>query len=555
MLTSSLNRYFVTAVLLSSSLVFAAEGDTAPVDAAAAAAAAVKQENSAKWKEFDFAKLRKEITDRNITKLDDLFPILPVNMKKNPLLVYDSEALAQHFASPMAPRMVLFNRDASLIMTIAQNPGATKIEKGKDALEIVAFNKDTGKFEMYVDSFDGKRKPFEVLDKNPAKCTKCHGSDPRPLFQDYNGWPGIYGSYGTQGVAAFGSPEFKNLKSFLDKYKPEQGPAPEKNLSDRYTSIDLSGFYKYPLKDKTVLGTVYPAGTGGIAYASQDFDGVMGEFATKIKFAPQGIFGMEIESLMHKKLAKKLSRRADFDSTILPLMYYLGDEMGDPGFNPNGFLSRCGHDNEQTEETAVGQTLTGHPNKRINKVYNKLVQLSEGNKEVLEAVIAKLSTQILRDANIREKAVKKHNFLTEVIDPRIVIASVPFSAYFPSVRKAQDETIPPVTNGSPDGESFRKQTALIEVIYQKLGLNESDISTSRETPTTGVYHLSRLGLMPVDEQYFQGFMRGLKWAVPEKLATIDQMSCQQVEDKAMESLAKLFGQTKIKLKDKGLLYK
>jgi hypothetical protein len=465
------------------------------------------------WRDFDFAKLRKEIKEQNITKLDDLFKIFPAEMKKNPLLVYESRALAPQGASFHAPRMILFNRDASLVMTIAKNPGSTAIEKGKDVLEVIAFDKTNGKFEMYVDSFNGQKVPFEKLDRNPSRCTTCHGSDPRPLFHDYNGWPGLYGSFGTAAVAAKGSKEHTELVSFLASYKS----------MDRYKELDLSGFYSYPAADRiNAQGVVTtPAGSVGTAYKIQGIDGEFQDLLTNFSFAPHIVFGMEIEGLLHKKLAKKLSRRADFDSIVLPILYYLGDETG---------------------AFEVVESRCGHPNERTKKVYEKLTSLASGNQQVMEAAISSIEAQVKRDADLRKRAVMLSNILLPKIDMR-GIASIPWTAFFPTA-----------INSSPDGETFRKQMALIEVIYQKLGLNNTDISTSRETPTTGIFHLSRLGRMAVDEQYFQNFMRGLKWAVPEKLENLNQMSCDQVETLALDSLNRLFESSPVELKNKGLLY-
>ena len=469
---------------------------------------------ASEWSDFNLEKMKNLVYDKKITTIEELFSVITSEMKKNPILVYDSRALNSDLVTFQTPRIIMFNRDASLILSISR--GLTKEESTtrKDVLEFIAFDKKTGKFSLHVEPFNGKDRPFSGLgQKNAQVCLACHGNNPRPLFHDYNGWPGIYGSFGTQGVAAHGSNEHTGLVNFLKDYK---------NLP-RYKELDLSGFYNFPEADrKDANGVVTKLkGSVGVAYKTQDLDGPLSDLYAKAKFTPHIAFGGELETLLHKRLSRKLQTKSQFKSTILPLLYFLGDETGEFGVVD----SRC-----------------GNPNERTKKVFAKLVELNKSNESSLNWIISQIETRIKKDADYRKAEVENNNFLSPDVDNR-GIASIPFTAFFPT----------PINN-SPDGATFRKQMAVMEALFTQLNLDVSDISTSTITPTTGIFHLSRLGRMAVDEKYFQNLFRGLKWAAPYEVQKMDSLSCEEVEQKGLKAVETLFKNSLIQKRTKGVLY-
>ena len=159
--------------------------------------ALTERPSAARPARFDFPELEKIIRHNQITELDDLLGYLPPVMRKNALLAYDSRGLNRELVTLATPRIVLFNEDASLVLALTRNPGKKRIETGRDRLEISRFDPKARRFEFMELTFDGVNSPFSrPVPKNPATCLGCHGQDPRPLFHDYNTWPGFYGSFG-----------------------------------------------------------------------------------------------------------------------------------------------------------------------------------------------------------------------------------------------------------------------------------------------------------------------------------------------------------------------
>ena len=482
---------------------------------------------SMRWKTFNFDSLLDLIRDNNIKYIDNLVPLLPIEMRQNTILVYDSHAKMPHMASLAEPRMIFYSQDASLIISISKNPGAKNIAEGKDVVEVIRFNAVSGKFEIFVDKFDGKSEPFAQQNlakiKNPARCTNCHGSNPRPLFHDYNGWPGVFGSWAQNGVAAVGTNEHQALKVILNKAK-------ENKLGPRYRDLDFSGYYDFPaaFNGRALQRANGVLGQSGIAFKIQNYDGPRAKLMNDASFTPHLAFGMAIESLMHQRLAARLSKRPDFAKTIFPILFYLGKESGD--------------------EWSPDHPIAGKPQARTQAVYETLSRLNEKNEAAMTKIVAYLKAQVFEDNDKRVQALTKENEMSKVGDPR-GSGSVLYTIFFPTISANKD-----LNNQSPDDNSAKKMLALMEVLGQKLGLTTMDISTSQATPTTGAFHLSRLGGMAVDEQYFQNLMAGFKIQFPDLIASYEQKSWPEVEAEALAAVKELFGHDEIVAPNKGILY-
>ena len=128
------------------------------------------------------------------TTLEGTLSALPQVFRENYVLIYNSpSAQGSSFAFP---RVLLFNEDASLVITFNGDPN----QRGYQHLETVQYLKEEGRWEFYDLSFEGEQP--ELSGANPRACTICHQDsartniDPRPNWEPYNIWPRVYGSLG-----------------------------------------------------------------------------------------------------------------------------------------------------------------------------------------------------------------------------------------------------------------------------------------------------------------------------------------------------------------------
>jgi hypothetical protein len=103
-------------------------------------------------------------------------------------LMRESESLQG--ASPENPRVIVYGPRAELIFTFNGHSN----QKGYDVVEWIEFDKQQSKFRFFETGFDREGQRFaEVSEANPAKCMQCHGVSLRPIWEQYDFWPGAYG--------------------------------------------------------------------------------------------------------------------------------------------------------------------------------------------------------------------------------------------------------------------------------------------------------------------------------------------------------------------------
>lgn len=139
--------------------------------------------------------------------LADLLPNLPNSIRSQAILVFKSGSLQQ--GSYLLPRILLFNEDASLVITF--NGEASQF--GFETLEVMNFNFQTYSFEFeefvfsddlearqaYLQSKDLQDEIKGLYDRstrtgvNAQACLACHRVKPRPNWEAYPFWPGVYG--------------------------------------------------------------------------------------------------------------------------------------------------------------------------------------------------------------------------------------------------------------------------------------------------------------------------------------------------------------------------
>jgi len=129
------------------------------------------------------------IRDKKVKSVEELVPLLPLSYRQEYALVYESRSIQK--SNPKNPRIIMFGRDAQLIMTF----NGDKKLPGFEALEVMEFNKQRREFALFEIILDGKNVPLNLPEKNPGQCVACHHRDPKPIWSAYPKWPGVYQSH------------------------------------------------------------------------------------------------------------------------------------------------------------------------------------------------------------------------------------------------------------------------------------------------------------------------------------------------------------------------
>ena len=417
--------------------------------------------------------LKESIKTKRISRVDSILREVPRTYLKNAALVYDSRAAKADLVSFETPRILLFNEDASMILSISRHPGETKIAEGKDSLEAICFDKKTLQFELLDLEMNGKDVPYADFEpmKNPPRCLGCHGVNPRPILQDYNSWPGFYGSFAQGGVAAHGSIEKENFLKFV-KNAPNMA---------RYEFLDLSNVQPDP----------YDKGEPDLSKRDLVY-----QDAKDYNFTPVAQLGQAIQRNMEYRLAAKLNRK--FKSGDVPsiksLLAYIGSD-----------LNTCGGIRE-----------------RIKDIYKAMV--SQNNLEALgEELKNKLTHQIAIEFKTQKlEPTLKYNFASSKADSRGVI-SIPTS----NSLAIYDPNYP-----ANDSEAYMDQLVLLQAVGEFLGLTSEDISSFPSAPSLGLGHILRMGLYK-DEQYFLGYTEAMISLDPFSLRRIEN-NCADMQKTARE---------------------
>jgi hypothetical protein len=126
----------------------------------------------------------------NSSSVDDALKLLPLEMRKNYTLLYQGHGLRG--TSYDEPGAILFGVDGRFMVTF----GAADQALGNE-LEIMQFNDKTSRLELYRVSFPLQKDINGKIvrpEKNPAACTQCHNNDPKVIWNEYDRWPGVYGT-------------------------------------------------------------------------------------------------------------------------------------------------------------------------------------------------------------------------------------------------------------------------------------------------------------------------------------------------------------------------
>lgn len=144
---------------------------------------------------------------KETSSVEEWMTKLPELYRRHYTLMYETGS--RHAATPANPRIILFGPDARLLIGISTLPSDPLI----DTVEMIEYQPSTATYAF--STLDFKRpKNKRAMPQNSA-CISCHGTDLRPNWEPYDGWPGAYGSIHDTIEPA--SAEHRNFRELIKK--------------------------------------------------------------------------------------------------------------------------------------------------------------------------------------------------------------------------------------------------------------------------------------------------------------------------------------------------
>jgi len=230
-------------------------------------------------------------TGRPVDSISELVPLLPRELRSNFTFVYESRSPFRAGISPEYPRVILFTSDARLVLTFIGD----ERQPGFDLLETMSFDDDNAKFELHAYLLPAaERKPWRPSSEE-AKCARCHGADPRPIFDSYPLWPGYYGSVqDTFPNDRIGKKERMNYTGFMN-------------------SAAKTGVYEH---------LIYPAGSPVSPFLDPRFfhDDTIELDPRLFPYMPNARLGIALTELNRKRIYRKLAAGPRFEANEKELL-------------------------------------------------------------------------------------------------------------------------------------------------------------------------------------------------------------------------------------------
>ena len=161
---------------------------------------------------FNFAALQSVMRSQSIGSVEELIAALPAAQRSRYALVFDSRSLQG--ATFKDPRVILYGPDARFTVTFNGDPR----QRGFQTVETMEFDDDAKEFrfrELVFTARTSDPSSLAVSEVNPDRCTRCHGTPARPVWDTHPLWPGAYGErYG----ATPSSKERAGLAAFLSQW-------------------------------------------------------------------------------------------------------------------------------------------------------------------------------------------------------------------------------------------------------------------------------------------------------------------------------------------------
>src|SRR5215471_11118120 len=151
-------------------------------------------------------------TGQPVDSVSELVPLLPEELRRNFTFVYDSRSPFKASITPERPRVILFTDDTRLVMTFI----GEETQPGADLLESMSFDAEQAKFVFNAYLLPAAERRAWRPSAHEAKCERCHGADPRPIYDSYPLWPGYYGAVlDTFPKDRLGQRDRKNFATFM----------------------------------------------------------------------------------------------------------------------------------------------------------------------------------------------------------------------------------------------------------------------------------------------------------------------------------------------------
>lgn len=208
--------------------------------------------------------IRNMIRERNIRSMDEFISELPSDILTHYTLMHESKSL--HGSSFIEPRAILFGSNGQWIVSF----NGSSTQGAGDMVEMMLYNPTEKSYGFHELDFTGSA---PVLKENPTKCLACHGSNPRPIWDHYNRWPGAYGDvddrytqdeykYLQAFIATTPShPRYKHLKNLKEGYKLSspslRNGMTERTMVNRNRDFNLV-LYKQKMKDVAFEMSTHP---------------------------------------------------------------------------------------------------------------------------------------------------------------------------------------------------------------------------------------------------------------------------------------------------------
>lgn len=136
--------------------------------------------------EITLESLRKLIDTCKIKQVEGLLKVLPRSFLGSYNLVYRGRGLIG--ATPAYPSVILSSIDGNILLAFGGHPSLP----GYQNLDFIEKRSNPERFELRAIEFGGGKAKISAA--NPKQCTQCHGARPKPLFDGWFMWPGVYGS-------------------------------------------------------------------------------------------------------------------------------------------------------------------------------------------------------------------------------------------------------------------------------------------------------------------------------------------------------------------------